>query len=501
MTTLVQHRQPERQRIGLTFGVLCLGTAAYTLLQSMVLPALPAIQRDLHTSQSAVAWVLTAYLLSASVATPILGRLGDMFGKKRLLVLVFVALSLGSVIAAVTSSIAILIVARAVQGLAGAVFPLAFGIIRDEFPPEKVAGAIGMISALLGIGSGVGIVIAGPVADNLSYHWLFWIPLVLAVIATIASIFFIPESPTRTPGKVNIPAGALLAGWLVALLLGFSQAGDWGWGAAGTLGLFGVAIVLFALWVLVESRSDNPLIDLRMMRIPAVMWANVVGLLLGVGMYATYVVLPPFLQTPKGAGYGFGASVTASGFFMLPSALGMLVIGLMIGRITSGFGSKRPLILGSVVAGIPFLVLSMYDTERWLFYGATAVMGLGIGLAFSTMSNLVMQAVPPEQTGVATGMNANIRTIGGSIGSQIAASIIAAGVTAEGVPKHGGYSTSFALLGAAMVVAGVAAVFVPVRRDAFGSERDTEIDAVWREETGPEPMSVVAVGHGEHPRD
>ena len=357
MSTHLQHRQPQRQGIGLTFGVLCLGTFAYTLLQSMVLPALPAIQRDLHTSQTAVAWVLTAYLLSASIATPILGRLGDMFGKKRLLVLVFVALSLGSVIAAVTTSIAVLIFARVIQGLAGAVFPLSFGIIRDEFPTERVAGAIGMISALLGIGSGIGIVIAGPVADNLSYHWLFWIPLVLAVAATLAAIFFIPESLNRTPGKVNLTAAALLSGWLVALLLGFSQAGSWGWTAAGTLGLFGASVVLFALWVLVESRSENPLIDLRMMRIPAVMWANVVGLLLGVGMYATYVVLPPFLQTPAGAGYGFGASVTQSGFFMLPSALGMLVVGLLIGRVTARFGSKRPLILGSVVAGLPFLVL------------------------------------------------------------------------------------------------------------------------------------------------
>jgi EmrB/QacA subfamily drug resistance transporter len=498
MSTHLQHRQPQRQSIGLTFGVLCLGTFAYTLLQSMVLPALPAIQRDLHTSQTAVAWVLTAYLLSASIATPILGRLGDMFGKKKLLVLVFVALSLGSVIAAVTTSIAILIFARVIQGLAGAVFPLAFGIIRDEFPPERVAGAIGMISALLGIGSGIGIVIAGPVADNLSYHWLFWIPLVLAVAATLAAIFFIPESHTRTPGKVNFTAGALLSGWLVALLLGFSQAGSWGWTATGTLGLFGASIVLFALWVLVESRSANPLIDLKMMRIPAVMWTNVVGLLLGVGMYATYVVLPPFLQTPAGAGYGFGATVTQSGFFMLPSAMGMLLIGLLIGRITARFGSKRPLILGSVVAGMPFLVLSMYESERWLFYAATAVMGLGIGLAFSTMSNLVMQAVPSHQTGVATGMNANIRTIGGSIGSQIAASIIAAGVAANGLPKQSGYSVSFALLGGAMVLAGVAAVAVPAKRAADKRVRDTEQDAVWREETGPEPMSLAAVGHGEH---
>ena len=161
------------RHLTLTFAALTVGALAFCLLQSMVIPALPEIQRSLHTSASGVAWLLTAYLVSASVATPILGRLGDMFGKHRMLVIVFATMSIGSVIAGLATSIGVLIVARVIQGTAGAVFPISFGIIRDEFPQRRVAGAIGILSAMIGIGSGLGIVIAGPVIDHLSYHWLF----------------------------------------------------------------------------------------------------------------------------------------------------------------------------------------------------------------------------------------------------------------------------------------------------------------------------------------
>ena len=238
------------------------------LLQSLVVPALPTLQIALHTSQSTVSWILTAYLLSASVATPVLGRLGDMFGKERMLVIVLTALTAGSLVAALTSSITVMIAARVLQGLGGAVFPLAFGIIRDEFPRERVAGAIGGVSTILGVGGGLGIVLAGPIVDHLNYHWLFWIPLVMTALATVATFLWVPESPVKTPGTVNVGAGLLLSGWLVALLLGVSEGSLWGWSSARVLGLFVLAVVLFAAWVVVELRSKVPLVDVRLMRTP-----------------------------------------------------------------------------------------------------------------------------------------------------------------------------------------------------------------------------------------
>src|SRR4051794_3097012 len=158
-------------------AVLSLGGISYALLQSLVVPALPQIQHSLHTTESAVGWVLTAYLLSASVATPIIGRLGDIYGKERLLMLVLVMLAFGTLISATASSLWLMVLGRVIQGAGGGIFPLAFSIIRDEFPNERVPGAIGLVSALLGIGGGAGVVFAGIVIENFSYHWLFWFPL------------------------------------------------------------------------------------------------------------------------------------------------------------------------------------------------------------------------------------------------------------------------------------------------------------------------------------
>jgi MFS family permease len=443
---------------------LSVGALAYVLLQSLVVPALPTLQAALHTSQSTVSWLLTAYLLSASVATPVLGRLGDMFGKERMLVLVLAALTLGSLISALTTSIAVMIGARILQGVAGAIFPLAFGIIRDEFPRERVAGAIGGISAILGIGSGLGIVLAGPIVDHLGYHWLFWIPLVMTAGATVATILYVPESPIKTPGSVNLSAAALLSGWLVALLLGVSEGANWGWTSTRVLGLFAAAAVLFAGWVAVELRARSPLVDVRLMRTPVVWWTNISALLFGFGMYSMMVVLPEFMEAPSGAGYGFGASVTDAGLAMLPATAAMIVVGMAIGPITAAVGSKVLLSAGGLIGGGGFAFLALAHDAAWEVYVATALAGLGMGLAFSAMTNLIVEAVPGTHTGVATGMNANIRTVGGAIGTQVVTAIITAGVVAGALPKERGYVISFLVMAVGMLAAGVVALAVPSAR-------------------------------------
>jgi EmrB/QacA subfamily drug resistance transporter len=452
-----------RQHPTLTLGVLSLSAFGYILLQSMVLPALPEIGKALHTSQSTVAWVLTAYLVSASVATPVLGRLGDMFGKKKVLVAVLVFLVAGSVLAALTSSIAIMLIARVIQGAGGAIFPLAFSIVRDEFPRERVAGAIGMLSALIGVGAGIAIVVSGPIVDNLSIHWLFWIPAGLTAVALIATIFWVPESPIISPGRINPVAVATLSGWLIALLLGVSEGGQWGWTSARVLGLFVLAVVLFVAWIATEQRAEQPLVDVRMMRIPSVWWTNVSAMLFGFGMYSVMIVVPSYLQTPSSNGYGFGASITKSGLVLLPLSGAMLVAGILTGRFSSRFGSKVPLVVGSAFSALGMLFLAVAHNAEWNFYVGLALVGLGIGFAFSAMSNLVVEAVPASQTGVATGMNANVRTIGGAIGSQIVASVIAGTIVAGARPTEHGYELSFIVLAIALVGAGIAASLVPSR--------------------------------------
>jgi EmrB/QacA subfamily drug resistance transporter len=452
-----------RQQPTLTLGVLSLSAFAYILLQSMVLPALPEIGEALNTSQSTVAWVLTAYLVSASVATPVLGRCGDMFGKKKVLVVVLVLLVAGSVLAALTSSIAIMLIARVIQGAGGAIFPLAFSIVRDEFPRERVAGAIGMLSALIGVGAGIAIVIAGPIVDNLSIHWLFWIPAALTAIALVATVFWVPESPITSPGRINLLAVATLSGWLIALLLGVSEGGEWGWTSARVLGLFALAVILFVAWIVTEQRAEQPLVDVRMMRIPSVWWTNISAMLFGFGMYSVMIVVPSYLQTPSSAGYGFGASITQSGFALLPLSAAMLVAGILTGRFATRYGSKVPLVVGSAFSALGMLFLAIAHDSEWNFYVGMALVGLGIGFAFSAMSNLVVEAVPASQTGVATGMNANVRTIGGAIGSQIVASVIAGTIVGSALPTEHGYELAFIVLAVALIGAGVAAALVPSR--------------------------------------
>jgi EmrB/QacA subfamily drug resistance transporter len=454
----------QRAHYQVTFGVLSLGVAAFALLQSLVIPVLTTVQHQLHTTQGAATWVLTAYLLSASIMTPILGRLGDMIGKERVFVATLIALSAGSLLAAVASSIGVMIVARVIQGIGGGMIPVAFGIIRDEFPAAKVAGAVGALASLTAVGAGLGIVLAGPIVDLLGYRWLFWLPMILTVIAAVSAVLFVPESPVRTPGRISWLPAVLLSGWLVALLVALSQAPDWGWGSGRVIGLLAAAVVLAAAWILTELRAATPLIDMKMMRRTAVWTNNLVALLLGVGMYATFAFLPEFVQTPAAAGYGFGVSITRSGLMLLPSAITMFAVGMFAGRLARQLGGKVLVIAGCLIGSAAMSILAFAHAQQWEIYLSNAIMGVGFGLAFSAMSALVVAAVPASQTGVASGMNANIRTIGGSIGAAVMASIVTSQLGPSGLPKESGYTTGFAVMAAGLALAALAGLLIPSAR-------------------------------------
>lgn len=455
-----------RSHYGLTFFALATGAIAFTLLQSMVSPALPEIQRELGTTTSMVTWVLTGFLLSASVATPILGRLGDMFGKERMLLVALGGLWLGTLVAALATSIEVLIAGRLIQGVGGAVFPLSFGIIRDEFPAARVPTGIAMVSAIMGIGAGAGIVLAGPIVDGLSYHWLFWFPLVAITIALAMTLRFVPESPVKTPGRINWTGAFLLSGWLVSLLYGISRASDWGWLSPAFLGMMGLAAVLAGLWARNELRADEPLIDMRMLQQRGVWTTNLTGLLLGFGMFGSFVLIPQLAQLPESTGYGFGASVTQSGLFMLPTTVMMLLVSPIAGRLTEKVGAKVPLVIGTALASLSFLLLAVAHGERIDLYLAAALLGAGIGMSFASMANLIVSFVPARQTGAATGMNTITRTVGGSLGAQILASVLAANVASTGLPLGVGFTTGFTVSAVAVGLAFLAALAVPSPRAA-----------------------------------
>ncbi|MFG1911695.1 MFS transporter [Kribbella sp. NPDC048928] len=448
----------------LTLAVLATVVASFSMLQSLVSPALPVIQHDLHTTPGTVTWVFTALLLSVSIATPLLGRVGDLAGKERTLFIALGALAVGCLIAALAPNIGVLIAARVFQGVGGAVFPLAFGIIRDEFPAERVPSVVGVVSAIIAAGGGLGIVLAGPIVEWLGWRWLFWIPMAVVVISTALVRRYVPESPNRVAGRIDWLAAAMLSGWLIALLLPLSSGRSWGWASVRTTGLFALAVVLFAGWIAVELRSRNPLIDMRMMRRPAVWTTNLVALLFGAAMFAVYAFVPQFLQIPKAAGFGFGASVTQAGLLMLPMLVTMAVTGSLSGPLASRISAKKQVVSGSALTLVGALLFAGYHDQQWQIAVSTALFGVGLGLAYASMTSLIVQNVPREQTGAATGMNTNIRTIGGSIGTALASSIITSHVQPSGLPAESGFTSTFLLLSAFAAAAVVLALAIPTAR-------------------------------------
>ncbi len=456
--------RPARQHHNVTLAVLALSGAAYALLQSLVAPALPDIQHSLHTTEGGVTWVLTSYLVSASVATPILGRLGDIHGKERFMLVSVGLLATGTLLCALAHSLPVMIAGRVVQGAGGGIFPLAFGIIRDEFPRDRVAGGIGLMSAIMAIGAGAGIVLSGVIVDNLDYHFLFWLPLVVIVGATILTWRFVPESPVKAPGSVNWLGATLLSIGLTAVLLAVSRATAWGWGDARLLGLFAAGTAVLVAWVFSELRAREPLVDMRTMRRRGVWTTNVVALLVGFGMYASFILIPQFVEQPHRTGYGFAATVTQAGLYMLPSTMTMLVVGWLAGHLHRRFGSKPPLMAGCGFAGASFVLFAAAHAHPGEVYVASALLGVGIGLAFAALPNLIVEAVPADQTGVATGMNTIMRTIGGALGAVIAATILDSHVSGRThLPSEAGFTTAFALFALVLAGAIVVSTAIPAR--------------------------------------
>jgi MFS family permease len=478
----------DRTHPNLILAVLALAGLAYAMLSSAVVPALSTMQHALHTSVTGITWLLTAYLLAASVGTAILGRLGDMYGKERLLLWTLAILSAGTLLAAVSSSLGPLIVGRFIQGASGGIFPLAFGIVRDEFPREKVAGSIGLLSAILGVGAGIGIVLSGVIVEHLNYHWLFWIPLVATLLAAVATWRFIPESPVQLPGRINWLAAGLMTIGISAVLLAISETTTWGWGSTKTLGLILLGVAFSVVWIAVEIRSDNPLIDMTMMRVRGVWTTNAAAFLLGAGMYASFIVFPQFAQLPKSTGFGFGTSVVVSGLYLLPSTIGMTILGLYAGRISTRFGSRRALLAGTVFTTGSFALLTVAHGHPYDLLIAAGLLGVGMGLAFAALGNLIVQAVSSHQTGVASGMNTVMRTLGGAIGGQLSATFIA-GHTLHGLPTVTGFTETFLMATGFLLVCLIAGVLVPKTHEAV-----TTTDLV-----GPgQPTVAAAAADGVH---
>ncbi|MGV9915355.1 MFS transporter [Streptomyces tendae] len=442
-----------------------MAAVSYALVQSVVNPGLEALRGHVHTSQVGVGWVLTGFLLSSAILTPVLGRLGDQVGKRRVLIGVLVLLAVGSAVGALATSLPVLIAGRVLQGAGGATLPLAFGLVRDLVHTRKVGTAVGMIAAVSSVGGALGVLVAGPIVSNLGVAWLFWLPAIANGVVALAVALVLPRSNAPTaPGGLNIVAAVTLAGTLVLLLLPLSLGEEWGWGSAWTLGLLAAAVVVGALWVRWEYRSQHPLIDIRVLRMRPVWTANLTSFFFGFTLYSVFGFVPTLLQVPATTGYGLGESITVSGLLFLPVTLTQFVSGLGAGHLTSRIPTKTLLVLGSLPVTVSLLLLAAFHAQAWQIAIGLAVGGVGFGIGLSALSALVVQAVPAEHTGAVTGMNANIRTIGGAVGAAVVTTVLSSFTGNDGYPSEAGWATVFLLLTGASVVGLLSCALIPATR-------------------------------------
>ena len=445
-------------------SLLILSTAAlaFALAQTTLIPALGELAEELDTDASGVAWTLTGYLLSAAVCTPLFGRLGDMFGKRRLLVIALSVFAAGSVVSALGQSLEVLVAGRVLQGVGGGIFPLSFAIIRDEFPPERVSSSIGLISATFGIGGGAGLILGGVLVDQASYHWIFWVGGAMAAAAAVLTQLLIPESPNRSPGRVDVRGAIVLAIGLAIPLLGISRANAWGWGSARTLVTLGAGVLILTFWVALQKRTPQPLADVELLAKPPVLMTNLATLAVGFGMFGSFILIPQLAEAPESTGYGFGLDATGAGLLMLPGALVMLVAGPFSGLLVRRYGGKLPLALGAFISAVGLALMGVDHGTQGAMVAWNLIVSIGIGLAFAAMPNLIFDAVPQSETGEATGFNTLVRSVGASLGSQVSAAILTASIVAGAVlPSNDAYTTAFLVSAGVAVGAAILAVLIP----------------------------------------
>ncbi|WP_020671600.1 MFS transporter [Amycolatopsis nigrescens] len=444
----------RRVRPGAIVLVLSTCGVVAALMQTLVVPLLPNLPVLLHTSAANASWVLTATLLAGAVSTPISGRLGDMYGKRRILLCSLGLLVLGSTVSALTSDVGTMVLGRILQGSAMGAIPLGISIMRDTLPAERLGSAMALMSATIGVGGGVGLPLSALVAQQADWHLLFWLAAVLGLLSAAAIAWMVPESPLRAGGRFDF-AGALgMVLGLSCLLLAITQGGSWGWGSPAVLGLLGAALVILLGWGWYEYRVRQPLVDLRVSARRQVLMTNLASVLVGFAMYAQALILPQLLQAPVATGYGFGQSLVVAGICMAPSGLIMIVISPVSARISAAYGPRTSLAAGIAVIMLGYGSAVFLMHSAWQIVLVASVISVGVALAYAAMPALIMRAVPASETAAANGLNALMRALGTSFSSAVLSVVLTQLTFTLGpltLPSKAGFQVSF------LIAAGVSA--------------------------------------------
>ncbi|WP_128374433.1 MFS transporter [Streptomyces cavernae] len=453
-----------RPRQRLTVPVLAFGGIVMAVTQTVVVPLLPDLPRLTGASAGTVSWMVTATLLTGAVLTPVLGRAGDMYGKRRVLLIALALMTVGSGICALTSDIRLLIAARALQGASAAVVPLSISILRDELPPERTGSAVALMSSTVGIGAALGLPLAALIVQYADWHAMFWATGALGALGLALLWWAVRESPVKQPGRFDILGAFGLAAGLVFLLLGVSQGGQWGWTSPRVLALFAGAAVVLALWWRQQLGAARPLVDLRLATRPRIALPHLTALLVGFGFYANTLLTAQLVQAPPATGYGLGLSIVATGLCLLPGGVTMLLFSPLSARMSMARGPRVTLALGAAVIVLGYVVRIADSRDLWVIVLGTAVVATGTTLAYSALPTLILRAVPAGQTASANGVNVLMRTIGQAVCSAAVAAVLVRHTSLVGgapVPTLHGYQLAFAMAGSVALVACAAALAIP----------------------------------------
>lgn len=458
----------------LSFVVLSFG-----IMQTMLVPSIGVLQREFDTTATGASWaVLSATMLVSAIVTPLMGRLGDRFGKRRVLLWSLWVYLVGTVGAIFAPNLALLIGFRAVQGIGLALLPLTFAIVREALPPTHIPFGLGLTSGLVGGTAGLGLLIGGTLVDYSSWRWLFVVCAVVVITALVLTVRFVPESSSRATGGMDIAGTLVLAAGLVALLLGITQGAAWGWFSPGVLGLFAAAIVILALFVVVERRKAHPVIDITLLTHRPLLIAHLGALALGINQFLFYVLLPRLAQLPNGlppeaaqlVTYGFATTVTGAALIILPGTLMTLPASWSTHRVERRFGMRAPLVLGLGLAASAGVLMAVAHGQVWQLVVFNMVASAGHGFAMAALPRLVNGATDPTQSASANGINTVSRILGGAVGTQIATALLTT-VTIDTTPfpAEQGFTLAFIL---AAVVGAAGALLGPLARTRNFWRRD-----------------------------
>jgi MFS family permease len=448
-------------------AVLSAAGISVSLMQTLIVPLIPELPNLLHTSASNASWAITATLLAAAVATPVFGRLGDMYGPKPMLIACAVILIAGSLLAATTSSLLPLIIGRALQGFGIPIIPLGISVLRSSVPPERVGGAMGLMSASLGVGGALGLPLSAVIVQHYDWRVLFWFATALGVAALVMFAALVPHVPPRTSDRLDPLGAVLLAGGLVTLLLGISKGRSWGWTSGLTLSMFGSAVVIFAVFGWWQLRVSSPTVDLRTTAKRPVLTTNIASVAIAFGMFALSYVAPQILELPPETGYGLGQSLLWTGLWLAPGGLAMMVTSPLAARVSAVRGPRFTLVTGALIISASYGAGLFLLAAPWQIMVLNVLVAVGVGFGYASMPALINAAVPMSETAAANGINALARSLGTSISSAVIGAILA-GMTmsfaGHDVPTLAGLRSALVVAAGAAALAAVLAMLIPVAK-------------------------------------